>query len=94
MVAILKSNMAAQWLKYAMQIVNIGFLAVLILYLGTRINFRSTGMDKCRFRMAAILNTNMADMKREFRVAQYLKIFSICQCTFVPNLVLVSQNEQ
>ena len=44
--------------------------------------------------MAAILNSNMADMKGEFRVAQYLKMFAICQCTFVPNLMLVSQSAQ
>ena len=44
--------------------------------------------------MAAILNSNMADMKGEFRVAQYLKIFAIHQSTFVPNLMLVSQNAQ
>ena len=44
--------------------------------------------------MAAILNSNMADMKVEFRVAQYLKMFAICQCTFVVNLVLVSQSAQ
>ena len=47
---------------------------------------------KCRFQMAAILNSNMADMKREFRMAQYLKMLSLC--TFVPYLVLVSQNAQ
>ena len=44
--------------------------------------------------MAAILNSNMADTKGEFRVAQYLKMFVIYQCTFVPNLMLVSQNAQ
>ena len=31
----------------------------------------------------------MADIKREFQVAQYLKMFATYQCTFVPNLVLV-----
>jgi len=28
--------------------------------------------------MAAILKSNMADIKREFQVAQYLKMFAIC----------------
>jgi hypothetical protein len=37
--------------------------------------------------MAAILNFKMA-------VGQYLKMFVICLCTPVPNLVLLSQNAQ
>jgi len=33
---------------------------------------------KCRFQMAAILKSYTADIKREFRVAQYLKMFDTC----------------
>jgi len=42
--------------------------------------------------VAAILKYNMADMKREFQVAQYLKMFTTYKYTLVPKLVLVSQN--
>ena len=31
---------------------------------------------KCGFQVAAILKSNMADIKREFQVAQYLKMFA------------------
>jgi len=51
-------------------------------------------MAKCRFQVTAILKSNMADIKGEFQVAQYLKMFATYYCTFVPNLVLVSQNAQ
>ena len=57
-------------------------------------NIRPKYNRKYRFQMAAILNSNMADMKGEFRVAQYLKIFAIHQSTFVQNLILISQNAQ
>ena len=49
---------------------------------------------KCGFQVAAILKSNMADIKREFQVAQYLKMFAIYKCAYLPNLVLVSQNAQ
>jgi len=44
--------------------------------------------------VAAILKSNMADMKREFQMAQYLKMFATYLYTLVPKLVLVSQNAQ
>jgi len=50
--------------------------------------------SKCRLQVAAILESNMVDIKGEFQVAQYQKMFATYQCTFVPNLVLVSQNAQ
>jgi len=31
---------------------------------------------KCGFQVAAILKYNMADIKRKFQVAQYLKMFA------------------
>ena len=49
---------------------------------------------KCGFQVAAILKSNMADTKRQFQVAQYLKMFATYYCAFVPNLMLVSQNAQ
>jgi len=41
-------------------------------------NIRPTDNRKCRLQMAAILKSNMADIKREFQVAQYLKMFPRC----------------
>jgi len=41
-------------------------------------NIGPTNNRKCRFQMAAILKFNMADIKREFQVAQYLKMFATC----------------
>jgi len=49
---------------------------------------------KCRFQVAAMLKSNMADIRGEFRVAQYLEMFATCYCICVANLVLVSQNAQ
>ena len=49
---------------------------------------------KYRFHIAAILKSNMADIESEIWVAQYPKMFGICQSTCVPNLLLVSQNAQ
>jgi len=49
---------------------------------------------KCGFQVAAILESNMADINREFQVAQYLKMFATYKCSLLPNLVLVSQNAQ
>jgi len=55
----------------------IGFLASKNIHLDTRIK-SVAAFDPCRFQMAAILKSNMADIKREFQVAQYLKMFATC----------------
>ena len=47
------------------------------IHLDTRIKFiMSIDDSKCIFQGAAILKSNMADIKREFQVAQYLKMFA------------------
>ena len=54
----------------------------------------SRDITRLKYSVAAILKSNMAAIRCEFQVAQYLKMFNIYQYTSVPDLVLVSQNAQ